>query len=117
MNKLPFDHHAIEGLVAPRALLVIENNILWLGPQSSWTGANAARSIWTSLGLADRMGYSLTTEHTHCSFPASQQAEVTAYVQKFLVGGGTGNTSIMRNDPGVPNNQAQWVNWTTPTLQ
>lgn len=117
VNKLPFDHHAIEGLVAPRALLVIENNILWLGPQSSWTGANAARSIWTALGLADRMGYSLTTEHTHCSFPASQQAEVTAYVQKFLVGGGTGNTNIMRNDPGVPNNQAQWVNWTTPTLQ
>jgi hypothetical protein len=117
VNKLPFDHHAIEGLVAPRALLVIENNILWLGPQSSWTGANAARSIWTALGTQDRMGYSLTTEHTHCSFPASQQAEVTAYVQKFLVGGGTGNTSIMRNDPGVPNNQSQWVNWTTPTLQ
>ena len=117
VNKLPFDHHGIEGLVAPRALLVIENNILWLGPQSSWTGANAARSIWTALGVQDRMGYSLTTEHTHCSFPASQQAEVTAYAQKFLVGGGTGNTSIMRNDPGVPNNQAQWVNWTTPTLQ
>ena len=117
VNKLPFDHHAIEGLVAPRALLVIENNILWLGPQSSWSGANAARSIWTALGAADRMGYSLTTEHTHCSFPSSQQAEVTAYVQKFLVGGGTGNTSIMRNDPGVPFNQAQWVNWSTPTLQ
>ncbi len=116
VNKLPFDHHAIEGLVAPRALLVIENNILWLGPQSSWTGANAAHRVWEALGIADRMGYSLTTEHGHCSFPASQQAEVNAYVQKFLVGGGTGNTSVMRNDPGVPFNQGTWINWSTPAL-
>jgi len=115
--KLPFDHHSIEGLVAPRALLVIENNILWLGPQSSWTGANAAHRIWDALGISDRMGYSLTTEHGHCSFPSSQQAEVNAYVQKFLVGGGTGNTNVMRNDPGVPFNQSMWINWTTPALQ
>src|SRR5882672_1525421 len=108
--KLPFDHHSLEGLVAPRALLVIENNILWLGPQSSWSGANAARSIWQALGVTDRMGYTLTTEHGHCSFPASQQADVNAYVQKFLVGGGTANTNIMRNDPGVAFNQAMWVN-------
>jgi len=114
--KLPFDHHAIEGLVAPRALLVIENNILWLGPQSSWTGANAGHRIWEALGIPDRMGYSLTTEHGHCSFPSSQQAEVNAYVQKFLVGGGTGNTNVMRNDPGVPFNQGMWINWTTPAL-
>ena len=117
VNKLPFDHHAIEGLVAPRALLVIENNILWLGPQSSWSNANAARMIWQGLGVTDKMGYSLTTEHGHCAFPSSQQAEVNAYVQKFLVGGGTANTNIMRNDPGVQFNQSQWVNWTVPNLQ
>lgn len=117
VNKLPFDHHMIEGLVAPRALYVIENNILWLGPQSSWSGANAARSIWAAQGLTDRMGYSLTTEHGHCSFPSSQQNELNAFVQKFLIGGGTGNTNVMRNDPGVQYNASQWVNWTTPTLQ
>ena len=116
-GKLPFDHHSLEGLVAPRALLVIENNIFWLGPQSSWSGANAARMIWQAMGVTDKMGYSLTTEHTHCSFPSSQQAEVNAYVQKFLIGGGTANTNIMRNDPGVQFNQSQWVNWTVPTLQ
>ncbi len=116
-GKLPFDHHELESLVAPRALLVIENNILWLGPQSSWSGANAARSVWQALGITDKMGYSLTAEHGHCSFPASQQAEVTAYVQKFLVGNGTANTNIMRNDPGVQFNASQWVNWNTPVLQ
>lgn len=62
------------------------------------------------------MGYSPTTGHTHCAFPSSQQAELNAYVQKFLIGGGTGNTNVMRNDPGVPFNQSMWINWTTPTL-
>ncbi|HEU4388549.1 MAG TPA: dockerin-like protein, partial [Blastocatellia bacterium] len=115
-TKLPFDHHSIVGLVAPRAILIIENDILWLGPQSSWSSANAARMIWQALGVPDMMGYSLTTGHTHCAFPSSQQSEVNAYVQKFLIGGGTGNTNIMRNDPGVIFNQAMWVNWTVPTL-
>jgi hypothetical protein len=115
-TKLPFDHHSIIGLVAPRAILIIENDILWLGPQSSWSSANAARMIWQSLGVPDMMGYSLTTGHTHCAFPASQQTEVNAYVQKFLIGGGTGNTNVMRNDPGVTFNQAMWVNWTPVIL-
>jgi hypothetical protein len=115
-TKLPFDHHSIIGLVAPRAILIIENDILWLGPQSSWSGANAARMIWQALGEQDMMGYSLTTGHTHCAFPSSQQAEVNAYVQKFLIGGGTGNTDVMRNDPGVIFDQSRWVNWTAEIL-
>lgn len=115
-TKLPFDHHSLIGLVAPRAIFLIDNDILWLGPQSSWTDANAAHMIWQSLGVPDRMGYSLTNGHTHCAFPSSQQAEVDAYVRKFLVGGGTASTSIMRNDPGVVFDQAKWVNWTAPVL-
>lgn len=115
-TKLPFDHHSLVGLVAPRAILIIENDILWLGPQSSWSGANAAHTIWQALGVPDRMGYSLTTGHTHCAFPSSQQTEVNAYVQKFLIGGGTGNTNVMRNDPGVVFNQSMWMDWTVPVL-
>jgi hypothetical protein len=115
-TKLPFDHHSIIGLVAPRAILIIENDILWLGPQSSWSSANAARMIWQAHGVIDMMGYSLTTGHTHCAFPSSQQAELNVYVQKFLIGGAAGNTNVMRNDPGVFFNQAMWVNWTPETL-
>jgi hypothetical protein len=115
-TRLPFDHHSIIGLVAPRAVFIVENDILWLGPQSSWTGANAARAIWQAHGVPDRMGYSLTTGHTHCAFPSSQQAELNAYVQKFLIGGGTGNTNIMRNDPGVVFDRALWVDWIVPVL-
>jgi hypothetical protein len=115
-TKLPFDHHSIIGLVAPRAILIIENDILWLGPQSSWSAANAARLIWQAHGVTDMMGYSLTTGHNHCSFPSSQQTEVNAYVQRFLIGGSAGNTNVMRNDPGVIFNQSMWINWTPEIL-
>jgi hypothetical protein len=36
---------------------------------------------------------------------SSRQSELNAYVQKFLIGGGTGNTNVMRNDPNVPLNR------------
>jgi hypothetical protein len=115
-NKLPFDHHSIIGLVAPRAILIVENDILWLGPQSSWSAANAARKIWQALGVSDAMGYWSTTSHTHCVLPSSQQAEVNAYVQKFLIGGDAGNTNVMRNDASVIFNEAKWINWSRPVL-
>jgi hypothetical protein len=59
--------------------------------------------------LADDRAWSLV-------FPSSQQAELNAYLQKFLIGGGTGNTSVMRNDPNVPFNSGLWINWTVPNL-
>lgn len=63
----------------------------------------------------DSCTLSLTTGHT-LAFPSSQQSELNAFVQKFLIGGGTGSTNLMRNDPGVPFNRAMWVNWTVPAL-
>jgi hypothetical protein len=117
-TKLPFDHHMIEGLCAPRALLVIENSsMVWLGNVSTWTTGNVAHKIWEALGIPDKMGYSSDGTHGHCAFPSAQQPEVTAYVQKFLVGGGTGNTNVMKTDGGVIYNESQWVNWSVPALQ
>jgi hypothetical protein len=117
-TKLPFDHHMIEGLCAPRALLVIENSSqVWLGNVSTWTTGNVAHKIWEALGIPDKMGYSSDGTHGHCAFPSAQQPEVTAYVQKFLVGGGTGDTNVMKCDGGVTYNESQWVNWTVPALQ
>jgi hypothetical protein len=116
-TKLPFDHHMIEGLCAPRALLVIENSsMVWLGNVSTWTTGNVAHKIWEALGIPDKMGYSSVGHPDHCTFPSSQQPEVTAYVQKFLVGGGTGDTNVMKCDGGVIYNESQWVNWTVPPL-
>jgi hypothetical protein len=116
-TKLPFDHHSIEALCAPRALLVIENTSMeWLGNVSTWTTGNVAHYVWEALGIPDMMGFSQVGHSNHCGFPSSQQPEVTAYVQKFLVGGGTGNTTIMKTDGNLTYDKAKWVNWTVPTL-
>ena len=111
--KLPYDQHSIIGLVAPRAILIIENDFLWLGPQSTWDCANAAHVIWEALQIPDKMGYNMSTAHNHCAFPSSEQSDVNAYVQKFLVGNGTGNTNIMSSDAGYVYEYA-WVDWFAP---
>jgi hypothetical protein len=117
-TKLPFDHHMVAALIAPDALLFIENSSMeWLGNVSTWTTGNVAHKIWEALDVPDHMGYSSVGHSDHCGFPSTQQPEVTAYVQKFLVGGGTGNTNVMKCTSGVTYNESQWVNWTVPNLQ
>ncbi|MEY4547016.1 MAG: hypothetical protein RL685_3211 [Pseudomonadota bacterium] len=116
VTRLPYDHHTVMGLVAPRALLVIDNQIDWLGIESSFTGGSIANRIWQAFGEGDKMGYWQTTGHTHCAFPASQRAALQAYVTKFLVGGGTADTNLVRAD-GTTADLNRWVQWTAPTLQ
>jgi len=117
-SKLPFDHHMIEGMVAPRALLVIENTSqTWLGNLSTYTNSMAAHLVWEALGIPDKMGVSQVGDHAHCQWNGSQQGEVTAYVQKFLIGAGTGNTEVLKTDGSYTFDRANWVPWTVPTLQ
>jgi hypothetical protein len=116
-TRLPFDHHMVLGLVAPRALLVIDNSTqIWLGSESSFTDSVAAREIWSALGVPESMGVSQVGDHNHCAFPASQRAELLAFVEKFLVGTGTANTNVVRSDRITPN-RGRWIPWTTPSLQ
>jgi (4-O-methyl)-D-glucuronate---lignin esterase len=117
-TQLPFDHHMIEGLVAPRALLIIENTSqVWLGNLSTYDDSMAAHQIWEALGIPDMMGVSQIGDHSHCMWNGSQQAEVTAYVQKFLIGGGTASTSVLKTDGGYTFDKASWAPWDVPALQ
>ena len=116
-QQLPFDHHEIDGLVAPRALLVIENtDQVWLGNKSTYNDSMAAHEIWQGLGIPDKMGVSQVGHPDHCGWPGTQQAELTAYVQKFLIGGGTGDTNVARTTGGYTYDQATWAPWDVPTL-
>jgi hypothetical protein len=116
-NRLPFDHHMIEGLVAPRALLVVENTSqVWLGNLSTFTGSMAAHLVWEALQIPDRMGFSQIGDHGHCAWNGSQQPEVTAFVQKFLIGGGTDSTDVLKTDGGFTLDRARWVDWEVPVL-
>jgi hypothetical protein len=110
---LPFDHHSLAALIAPRGLFVIDNNIDWLGPQSGFGCMTVAHSAWQALGVPDNMGYSQIGAHAHCAFPSNQQSQLTAFVQKFLLGQST-NTAIFQSD--FTFSASQWIDWTTPTL-
>src|SRR5262249_3539670 len=116
-TKLPFDHHVVEALVAPRALLIIENTSqVWLGNVSTYDDSMAAHLVWEALGIPDKMGVSQIGDHMHCEWNGSQQPEVTAYVQKFLIGGGTTSTSVLKTDGGYTFGRAKCVPWDGPEL-
>jgi hypothetical protein len=122
VNKLPADQHTVIALCAPRAVLVIDNDIDWLGPVACYGGGAAARKLYEGLGIADRIGVSIAANHGHCGYPQSQQAYLTAFVNRFLKGmsadtsgvddlNTTANTSKLRTF-----DDADWFDWTVPML-
>ncbi|KAF1957387.1 hypothetical protein CC80DRAFT_534663 [Byssothecium circinans] len=112
-TTLATDHHQLAGLVAPRGLLVIENEIDWLGPVSTTACMKAGRLIYKALGVPDNMGFTGSGNHNHCSFPSNQQAELTAFINKFLKGG-TDSTANVEKGPAA--DVASYIDWTAPTL-
>jgi len=93
--KLPYDHHELMGMVAPRALLVTGNpDIQWLSDESGHVGSKATQQIYNALGVPDRFGFSIVGGHGHCFVPTSQIPEIEAFVEKFLLGNTTANTNI-----------------------
>jgi hypothetical protein len=112
---LPFDHHMLAGLVAPRALLAIENtDYVWLSPQSSFGCMTAAHKIWEALGVPQNMGFTQDGNHSHCAFPAEQQPELTAFFKKFLLDG-EADTKVFKTT-NVTFNETVWADWEVPKL-
>ncbi|KAF8187131.1 hypothetical protein BJ912DRAFT_1032076 [Pholiota molesta] len=119
VDVLPFDHHMLAGLIAPRALFVIDNTgINWLGPESNFGCMKTANKIWQALGVPDNMGFSGVGNHDHCAFPASQQPDLDAFFNKFFFGQNT-NTSVIETDG--PNDlgfvDSDWIDWEVPRLR
>lgn len=113
-NTLAFDHHQLAGMVAPRGLLVIENEIDWLGPVSTTACMKAGRLIYKALGVPDNMGFTGSGNHNHCSFPSNQQADLSAFIGKFLLNQSTNTANIERGPGGA--DVGSYIDWTTPTL-
>ena len=113
--KLPYDHHELMAMVAPRALLVTGNpDYIWLADESGYVGSKAAKEVWKALGVPDRFGFSIISGHTHCAVPSSQVPEIEAFVDKFLLGDENANTDISTSP--YNSDLTQWITWTTPTL-
>ncbi|KAL2148465.1 hypothetical protein VTH82DRAFT_2385 [Thermothelomyces myriococcoides] len=119
VDALPFDHHLLAGLIAPRAIYIMENSDMeWLGKVSTYGCMGIARKQWEALGALDHFGYSQVGGNSHCSFPSSQQgSELNAFIGKFLLNNpNAGNTNIFRST-GNPNfNIDSWSPWSVPTL-
>lgn len=118
VNRLPFDHHSVMGMVAPRGLLVIENTSMeWLGNRSAYIAVLGAREIWRAQGTEQNFGFSQLGGHNHCQLPAAQVPEVNAFVQKFLLDDQSADTAIFKSDQEFNLNKDAWINWQTPRLR
>jgi len=114
-DLLPFDHHSLAGLIAPRALLAIENTFYeWLSPWSSDGCMLAAHTIWEALGVPNNMGFTQDGNHSHCVFPDDQVDALEAYISKFLLDDDTTNTTVFTSPEIFP--ESQWITWEIPDL-
>lgn len=96
--KLPYDHHELAAMVAPRALLVLGNpDYEWLADESGYVSSRAAHEVWKAFGVPDRFGFSIEGGHPHCRLPDNQRPEVEAFVDKFLLGDQDADTSVTKH--------------------
>ena len=95
VGLLPHDHHELMAMVVPRALLVLGNPPFeWLGDESGYVASRAAEEVYKRFEIEDRFGFSFRSGHDHCALPAESYPEVQAFVDKFLFGDETTNTTI-----------------------
>ena len=115
-SKLPMDHHELLALVAPRAVLILGNpDYEWLADESAYVSCQAARRVWVSMDIADRFGYSIVGGHGHCQLPNNQFPEVEAFVDKFMLGDESVNTSFAISP--FETNTSEWIDWGIPDLK
>lgn len=114
-NVLPHDHHELMAMVAPRALFVLGNpDYEWLGDESGYVADRAAEKVYETLGIADRFGFSIRGNHSHCALPEESNSEVQAFVDKFLFDDAEANTDIHVH-PFPDTNYHQWIDgWDIP---
>jgi hypothetical protein len=114
-SKLPFDQHELVAMVAPRAILTIGNSgIDYLSSEAGYVSMKAATELYKALGIPDRIGFSISGNHAHCSFPSEQTNDVAAFVDKFLAGKASANTAVATSPYNT--DLSKWITWSTPTL-
>src|SRR5690554_531509 len=111
VNKLPFDHHELMAMVAPRALLCLGNpDYEWLADESGYVSCKAAQRVWESFGITDRFGFSIVADHGHCMLPDVQRPEVEAFLDRFLLSDTSVNTNVEVH-PYPDTDYQRWISW------
>ncbi|MCA9196421.1 MAG: hypothetical protein KDA87_02745 [Planctomycetales bacterium] len=116
VEKLPYDHHELMALVAPRALLILGNpDYEWLADESGYVSTRAAHEVWKTFGIGDRFGFSIVGQHRHCQLPDNQRTEVEAFVDKFLLGKSDVDTSVTKHPFPDTQFESWYDGWLTGT--
>lgn len=114
--QLPYDHHELVAMVAPRAFLSLGNpDMVWLCDESGYKSLRAAQEVWKAFGVADRFGFDFEANHSHCSATTVQKADATKFIDKFMRAKTTVNTNITTSPFGSIDMKS-WITWTTPTI-
>ena len=112
VSKLPYDHHELMAMVAPRALLITGNtDYLWLANTSAYVSARATKEIYKTLGINDRMGFYIDGKHNHCAIPPNQRPAIEAFIDKFLLGKTEVNTDTVTIHPYPNVDYQSWYQW------
>jgi len=118
-NTLPFDQHMLVSMIAPRALLIIDNaGQEWLGEVPSNYCGQASKEVFDALGVSENYTYSQEGGHSHCALPNGQFDEVKDFMNKFLLGkdAKTGKIDYSKNTQTIDFKKSEWIDWETPTL-
>lgn len=110
-SVIPYDHHELMGLIAPRGLLLLENNIDWLQPANAVVGAQAARFIYQALGDKTGLGFVSPRNHAHCNLPADQVQYIEGFFDRFLHGKRV-VTDVFVSE--VKEDVNRYIDWTPP---
>jgi hypothetical protein len=116
-DKLPFDHHELIAMIAPRAVLMLESSMIpRMGAEAARIDALAAREVWRALGVPDRMG--ATEENVnHCQWHPNFTPALEAYLDKFLLGKSDGGETDILRSKYTDIDRAKWIPWTAPELK
>lgn len=112
VSRLPYDHHELMAMVAPRALLVTGNtDYTWLANPSCYVASRATKDIYKTLGISDRMGFYIDGRHNHCAIPTNQRPAIEAFVDKFLLDKTNVNTDTVTVNPYPYLDYKKWYSW------
>ena len=116
-DKLPFDHHELIAMIAPRAVLMIESTqVPRMGAEAARIDALAAQEVWKALGVPDRIG--VTEDNVaHCSWSQKYTPDLEAYLDKFLLGKTDGKPTEFLRSKFTDLDTRKWIPWRTPELK
>ncbi|MDG5767467.1 T9SS type A sorting domain-containing protein [Balneolales bacterium ANBcel1] len=115
VNRLPFDHHELMAMVAPRALLVTGNpGYEWMADESGYVASRGAEEVYNALCIPERFGYAIVGGHSHCQVPENVRLEMEAFVDRFLLGDESSDTRI--RSTVYETDLSPWITWETPEL-